>query len=151
MLDQPGASQFSESGRDSGTPHAEHRGKEFVRHRYDVRAHAVARHQQPAGTALLDQVESVAGGGLRGEVQDGFGEAQHDPAHRRALIECRLTQRGVHAQRGYRTLHDELAIRYHPSEQSGHPTIPSVPIMPTSTVEPFDIFIRMEASPCSIK
>ena len=61
---------------------------------------------------------------MRGEVQDGFGEAQHDPAHRRALIECRLTQRGVHAQRGYRTLHDELAIRYHPSEQSGHPDHP---------------------------
>ena len=86
ILDQPGAIQFSEGRRDPGTPHAEHRRKEFMRHWYCIRVNAVARHQHPSGAALFNRVETVTGSGLRGEVQNAFGEAQHHSAHRRALM-----------------------------------------------------------------
>jgi hypothetical protein len=88
---------------------------------------------------------------LRCEIEEGFGKAQHHPAHRRALIKCGPARSGIHAQRGYGTLRDELALRCLAAENNSHPDHPSVPIMPTSIVEPLDMFFRIDASPCSIK
>ena len=121
VMDQPGAMEFSEGRRDPGAPNAEHRRHEFVRHRHVIRSDAVAGHQQPAGAALLDRVEPVAGGGLRAQVHDGFGEAVHRPAQPRALVKRRLALSGAHAQRGSGELHDDLLSRCLAAEKRRHP------------------------------
>jgi hypothetical protein len=69
---------------------------------------AVDRHEQPPGASLLDRVEPIASRGLRAEVQDGFGEAQHNPADGLALIKRSLAESGTHAQRGAGNLDDYL-------------------------------------------
>ena len=85
-----------------------------------IRLNAVDRHEQPPGASLLDRVEPIAGRGLRAEVQDGFGEAQHDPADGLALIECSLAESDTHAQCGAGNLHNNLLRGGLAAEKSGH-------------------------------
>src|ERR1051326_2871909 len=119
ISDEPGAMEFPEGRRDPGAADAEHGGHEFMRHRYDIRSGAVVRHQQPAGAALFHRMEAIAGGSLRAQIHEGFGEPEHRPAHCRALVERRLAPGGAYAQRRPWHLHDDLLSRCLAAEKGG--------------------------------
>jgi hypothetical protein len=57
---------------------------------HPIRFNAVEGHEQPPSAPLLDRVKSVASRRLRAEIEEGFGEAQRDPANGLALIERRF-------------------------------------------------------------
>src|SRR3954454_8034437 len=57
---QAGALELPRSFGDAGASDAEHRRQELVRHRNDVRGMSRPRHQEPAGTTLLNRVETIA-------------------------------------------------------------------------------------------
>src|SRR6266700_5910411 len=78
ISDQPRTMELSDGFGDPGAPHAEHRREEFVGHRHGVAVQPIARHQDPAGTTLLDAVQPGAGGGLRTEVEESCDEAEHE-------------------------------------------------------------------------
>ena len=85
-----------------------------------IRLNAVDRHEQPPCAPLLDRVEPIAGRGLRAEVQDRFGEAQHNSADGLALIKCSLAKSGTHAQRGAGNLDNYPLGGSLAAEKSGH-------------------------------
>src|SRR5665213_2915707 len=64
VADKARALQFARGLADARSPHPEHRGEEFLGETQHLGVGAVARHQQPARGALLDLVQTVAGGGL---------------------------------------------------------------------------------------
>jgi hypothetical protein len=120
IANQPGALELSGDIGDPGAPYAKHRGEELVRERHPIRLNAVNRHEQPSGAPLLDRVKSIAGRSLAAKVQDGFGEAQRNPANGVALIKCCLAERGTHAQRCAGNLHNDLLCGGLAAEKSGH-------------------------------
>ncbi|OIQ66706.1 hypothetical protein GALL_517210 [mine drainage metagenome] len=63
-----------------------------------VRRHSVARHQQPAATALLHPVQVSAGGRLCDLVQEGMGIAEHGRLQGRTSFELAAEKIGVYPQ-----------------------------------------------------
>ena len=111
ISDQPRALHLPDGFSDPGAPHAEHRREEFVGHRHGIAVQPIARHQEPASATLLDAVQPVAGGGLRGEVEESRDEAEKGGANRRALLEGRLALGHLHPQRGSGSLDDDVLGR----------------------------------------
>src|ERR1700730_2111693 len=62
--DKPRLLQRAHHIRDSRSPDTEHHPQEFLGEQKIVRRHPVARHHEPAATALLHFVEMSAGGRL---------------------------------------------------------------------------------------
>src|SRR6266571_2680130 len=89
--------------------------------------HPVAGHQQPSAAALLHPVQVGAGRGLRAS------SARKRPASIRSAVPGTCTYTDDGASRSPR--------------QIGSPTIPSLPIVPTSAPEPSAVVITSEATP----
>jgi hypothetical protein len=70
---------------DAAAVGAEHGGEEVVGEREEARLDAVLRHEEPAGEALFDVVEAIAGGRLRNlhAVDDGEAAEDHEQIGKR--------------------------------------------------------------------
>lgn len=88
-----------------------------MRQRQYTRLGAVARHQQPAGAALLDRMETVAGCRLGAKIQEGIGGPQHDLTNARALLEHGFARRDIYPERAAGKLPNDVLSRYLIPEQ----------------------------------
>ena len=61
MADQAGFLEYPHRHRHAGASHAQHRGQKFLGQVELPAADAILRHEEPAGTALLDDMEAVTG------------------------------------------------------------------------------------------
>jgi hypothetical protein len=64
VFDQTAALQAAGGERDGGAAGAEHFGQEFLGEEEGWRTDSVFNHEEPAGQALFDFMEAVAGGEL---------------------------------------------------------------------------------------
>ena len=103
--DQPRLLQAPHHIGDRCSPDTEHHSEEFMGKQKIARWHAVARHQQPAATALFDSVKVSAGCRLRDLVEESMGIAEHDQLQCGAAVELAAENAGVDSESCPRNLY----------------------------------------------
>src|SRR5262249_24406253 len=112
-LDKTGLLQDSGGHRHGRSPDPQHVGQELVGHRELVGAYAVLREQEPAGAALLDGVEPVAGNLLR-DLDEERLRVPLDQRRQRSLLPDLVPEGfGVHADDRARDLDGGVLLRVH--------------------------------------
>ena len=147
---QPALLEFARHGRHGRAAHAEHLGQELLGKLELVSPHPVVAHQQPAAHAFLDRVRVVADRGLRNLVNHRLGVTL-DQAIQRANPASSLPERTRFPSAGPlpRNLQKwppGRGLLWDP-RKTGVPTIPSLPMVPTSRLKPPSMMMTRETTP----
>jgi hypothetical protein len=97
VADQPGPLERARGGRYARPVRAQLQREDLLGEREVVRPGAIVAQQEPAGAPLVDRVQAVAGGPLRGLCDERLGVAVQDALERaaagRVLRFLRMTER----------------------------------------------------------
>src|SRR3989442_1637009 len=140
LLEDPGGDGYG------GPADSEHLGQEFLGEGEFVAAHPVVGEEHPAAAPFLDGVQPVAGHLLGDLAEQRLGVALDEAAERVAAggFEERPGGPGHHLAGDLDLV--EVAGRARAPRNTGTPTIPSLPMVATSTAEPSSIVVRRETT-----
>ncbi len=151
IADQAAPLQRAGDDRDPGTPGAQHFGEELMGDMEFVAFHAIVRHEQPAATALLDRVKSIAGGELRELSEERVGIQVKRLREWSPMPGLSPQHGGTHPKSAPGQLPKRSSGSPIRAQNAGSPIMPSYPTVATSVSVPFFSTVTMAAAPTSGK